>query len=345
MHRFNIFSASAGVPDPAAADGGAGTKQDSLAASAAGAADPASLGWEYEAAEGGHAIKIQAMGVRKTFVSRGNGRNGRNGASHGTEALGGLDLTISRGEFHVILGPSGCGKSTFLDLVAGLTKPTEGSILIDGKPITGPGPDRAVVFQQYALLPWKTARGNVEFALENLEPDQKKRTETASRYLDLVGLKDFYDHYPFELSGGMKQRVAIARALAIGPDILLMDEPFAAVDAQTREILQRDLLQISLETGKTVLFITHSIDEAVFLADNVSVMTARPGTIKSVVPVPLTREERLSDDVKVSDGFIKTRHHLWELLKEEAVKAQGLTRDEPAKAKTGSSSTSASVSG
>ncbi|MDR2845938.1 MAG: ABC transporter ATP-binding protein [Candidatus Methanoplasma sp.] len=262
-------------------------------------------------------IKIEAIDVRKTFTVRGSGKKSKNLT---TDALGGLNLSIARGEFHVILGPSGCGKSTFLDLVAGLTTVTDGTILIDGKPVTGPGLDRAMVFQQYALLPWKTALNNVLFALENVEKNSQKRKDIATHYLDLVGLKDFYKHYPFELSGGMKQRVAIARALAIGPDVLLMDEPFAAVDALTREFLQRDLLRIAYDTGKTVLFITHSIDEAVFLADRVSVMTARPGVIREIVPVPLTRKERLSDDVKSSEIYIGIRQKLWELMKDEAAR-------------------------
>ncbi|MDR3206642.1 MAG: ABC transporter ATP-binding protein [Candidatus Methanoplasma sp.] len=269
--------------------------------------------------EGGGDVKIEAIDVWKTFSARGGKK--KKGNSLSTEALGGLNLSISRGEFHVIIGPSGCGKSTFLDLVAGLTTATEGTVLIDGKPVAGPGLDRATVFQQYALLPWKTALGNVEFALENLVKDSKERRKIAAEYLDLVGLKDFYGHHPFELSGGMKQRVAIARALAVGPDVLLMDEPFAAVDALTREILQHDLLRITQESGKTVLFITHSIDEAVFLADRVSVMTARPGVIKEIVPVPLTRSERLSDDIKASDAYVSTRHKLWELLNKEAAAA------------------------
>jgi NitT/TauT family transport system ATP-binding protein len=272
----------------------------------------------YEAGEGVADIKIEAIDVKKVFPARKSGK--RSDKSQSTDALGGLSLSISRGEFHVILGPSGCGKSTFLDLVAGLTTVTEGTLLIDGKPITGPGLDRAMVFQQYALLPWKTALDNVLFALENVEKNSQKRTEIATHYLDLVGLKDFYKHYPFELSGGMKQRVAIARALAIGPDVLLMDEPFAAVDALTREFLQRDLLRIAYDTGKTVLFITHSIDEAVFLADRVSVMTVRPGTIREIVPVPLTRKKRLSDDVKSSETYISIRQKLWELMKDEASK-------------------------
>jgi NitT/TauT family transport system ATP-binding protein len=266
--------------------------------------------------------KIEAVGVKKVFTARGEGKAGRHGERIETLALGGVNLTIGKGEFHVILGPSGCGKSTFLDLVAGLSKLTGGSILIDGQPIAGPGPERAVVFQQYALLPWRTALGNVEFGLENLQPDQEERRKIANEHLSLVGLAGFEDHYPFELSGGMKQRVAIARALAVHPDILLMDEPFAAVDAQTRELLQVDLLRIATETGKTVLFITHSIDEAVFLADRVSVMTARPGTIKSVVQVPLSRTERLDDDVKVSEKYVRTRHELWTLLREEVNRSQ-----------------------
>ena len=266
--------------------------------------------------------KIEAVDVTKSFTSRGNGNTGSGGCHTETQALGGVNLAIPAGEFHVILGPSGCGKSTFLDLVAGLSTPSSGEIRIDGRPVTGPGIDRAVVFQQYALLPWRTALGNVEFGLENIEPDKKERTRIATNFLSLVGLSGFQNHYPHELSGGMKQRVAIARALALHPDILLMDEPFAAVDAQTREILQHDLLRIAMETQKTVLFITHSLDEAVFLADRVSVMTARPGKIKQTVAVPLTRAERLDEDVKISDAYVKTRHYLWTLLKEEVIRSQ-----------------------
>lgn len=269
-------------------------------------------------------IKIDAVNVTKSFVPRGTGNGGGNGRQAKTRALGGVNLTIQKGEFHVILGPSGCGKSTFLDLVAGLSKPDSGEIRIDDRAVTGPGIDRGVVFQQYALLPWRTASGNVTFGLEELKPDKKEREKIAANYLSLVGLDGFQNHYPHELSGGMKQRVAIARAIAIQPEILLMDEPFAAVDAQTRELLQRDLVRIASETQKTVLFITHSLDEAVFLADRVSVMTARPGTVKATVDVPLTREERLDEDVKVADAYVKTRHYLWTLLKEEVMKSQAI---------------------
>jgi NitT/TauT family transport system ATP-binding protein len=221
----------------------------------------------------------------------------------------------------VILGPSGCGKSTFLDIVAGLSKPDEGHIFIDGKEVEGPGLDRGVVFQQDALLPWRTALHNVTFPLE-ANTDKETREQIAKNYLSLMGLTGFEDRYPYELSGGMKQRVAIARAFAIDPEILLMDEPFAAVDAQTREILQNDLLRITEDSHKTVVFITHSIDEAIFLADRVAVMTARPGTIKEIVEIPISKERRFTEDIKSTQDFLEVRHQLWELLKEEVVKSQ-----------------------
>lgn len=263
--------------------------------------------------------KIKADNVKKYFKLRPNGNNG-----NGSEllALGGINLHVNQGEFLAIVGPSGCGKSSFLEIVGGLSKANEGNIYIDGKPVNGPGLDRGIVFQQYALFPWRTALGNVEFGLENQKVQKKERKEIAQKHLSLVGLSGFENHYPYQLSGGMKQRVAIARALAYNPDILLMDEPFGALDAQTREILQKELLRIWEETHKTILFITHSIDEAVFLADRVAIMTARPGTIKEVVDIPISRTARFEDDIKSSSGFVKTRHELWGLLKEEVVKAQ-----------------------
>lgn len=232
-----------------------------------------------------------------------------------------MNLSIEKGEFLVILGPSGCGKSTFLDIIAGLSEPDEGSVSLDGNVIKGPGLDRGVVFQQYALLPWRTALDNVTFALE-ADKDKETREEIAKNYLSLVGLSGFEDRYPYELSGGMKQRVAIARALAIEPEVLLMDEPFAAVDAQTREILQTDLLRITEDTHKTVIFITHSIEEAIFLADRVAVMTSRPGVIKTIIDIPISKEKRFTEDIKSTQEFAKIRHELWELLKEEVVKSQ-----------------------
>ena len=268
-------------------------------------------------------MNIEATNVIKSFKIR-NAETSKKGGVSASKfyALGGVNLNIKAGEFFVILGPSGCGKSTFLDLIGGLTEPDNGEILIDGKPVTGPGLDRAVVFQQSALFPWRTALQNVSFFLEAKKIKKSVREETARKYLSLVGLSGFEDRYPYELSGGMKQRVAIARALAINPEVLLMDEPFAALDAQTREIMQRDLLKIRDQTRKTVIFITHSIDEAVFLADRVAVMSARPGIIKNVVDIPIPRSNRLSNDLKITPEFVETRHKLWELLKEEVFKTQ-----------------------
>lgn len=266
---------------------------------------------------------IEVINLKKTFKIR-NAKNSNKGEASSSKfyALDGVNLNIKAGEFFVILGPSGCGKSTFLDLVGGLTEPDDGEILIDGKPITGPSLDRAIVFQQPALFPWRTSLNNVSFLLEAKGVEKDIREGTARKYLSLVGLAGFEDRYPYELSGGMKQRVAIARALAINPEILLMDEPFAALDAQTREIMQTDLLKIRDQTQKTVLFITHSIDEAVLLADRVAVMTARPGVIKTVIDIPIPRKRRLSNDVKVTPEFVETRHKLWELLREEVTKTQ-----------------------
>lgn len=267
--------------------------------------------------------KIKAENIKKTYKIRSNGNSKSNGnAQKELLALGGINLNINRGEFVSIVGPSGCGKSTFLDLVGGLSKPNEGNIYIDGRPVEGPGLDRGIVFQQYALFPWRTALGNVEFGLENQKVGKKERVEIARKYLSLVGLKGFEDRYPYELSGGMKQRVAIARALAYDPDILLMDEPFGALDAQTRELLQGELLRIWEETHKTVLFITHSIDEAVFLSDRVAIMTARPGFIKNVVDIPVSREARFDDGIRTSSDFINIRQELWGHLKEEVVRSQ-----------------------
>lgn len=268
--------------------------------------------------------KIEAVNVKKVFNVRGNEKKGEP-ENFDFIALDGVNLSINKGEFLVILGPSGCGKSTFLDIIAGLSEPDEGTVYIDGNPIEGPGLDRGVVFQQYALLPWRTALHNVTFSLE-ADFDKETREETARKYLSLVGLTGFEDRYPYELSGGMKQRVAIARALAIEPEVLLMDEPFAAVDAQTREILQTDLLKITEDTNKTVVFITHSIEEAIFLADRVAVMTARPGVIKEIIDVPISKERRITEDVKSSQEFVKLRHQLWELLKEEVIKSQETCR-------------------
>ncbi|MEN3348661.1 MAG: NitT/TauT family transport system ATP-binding protein, partial [Bradyrhizobium sp.] len=199
--------------------------------------------------------------------------------------------------------------------------PTSGRILLDGRPIAGPGRDRGIVFQQYALFPWRTAVQNIEFGLDIAGLKPKQRQDIARHFLDLVGLTGFADRYPHELSGGMKQRVAIARSLAYDPEVLLMDEPFAALDAQTRETLQGELLRIWRATGKTIVFITHGIDEAVVLGQRVAVMTSRPGRIKQLIEIPdALRGE--AEDVRSLPEFGQIRHEVWSLLREEVQKAQ-----------------------
>ena len=204
-------------------------------------------------------------------------------------ALVDIDLTIHEGEFLCLLGPSGCGKSTLLRLAAGLIAPSSGVIRINGRPVTGPGPDRAVVFQDYALFPWMTVRENAEFGLAARGLEPARRQKISSELLRVVGLAEFAEKYPHHLSGGMKQRVSIARALAVDPVLLLMDEPFGALDAQTRYVMQQELLRIWRAYKKTVLFVTHSIEEALFLSDRVLLMTARPGRVKAEIRVEYPR--------------------------------------------------------
>ncbi|MDR2135880.1 MAG: ABC transporter ATP-binding protein [Treponema sp.] len=228
-------------------------------------------------------------------------------------ALDDFSLSIDEGAFVAIVGPSGCGKSTLLDIVAGLVRSRSGEIYIDGKLVTGPALNRGFIMQGYALFPWRTTRRNVEYGLEVKHVARKRRAEIAQQFIELVGLKGFEDRYPNELSGGMRQRVAIARSLAYDPGVLLMDEPFAAVDAQTRETLQDELLLIWEKTGKTILFVTHSIEEAVLLADTVVVMTRRPGRIKKVVDIALPRP-RTAADMRASADYGSIVRRIWELL-------------------------------
>jgi NitT/TauT family transport system ATP-binding protein len=222
-------------------------------------------------------MKIHVRGVSRTFAA----------AGRETPALVDVDLEVAEREFVCLLGPSGCGKSTLLNIVAGFLRPSAGDVLVDGRPVDGPGSDRGVVFQEYVLFPWLTVAGNVEFGLRLKPTSVAERRTTVARYLDLVGLRAHAEKYPVQLSGGMKQRVAIARALANNPEIILMDEPFGALDAQTREVLQDELGRIQRVEHKTVLFVTHSIREAVYLADRVVVMTSAPGRIKQVFPIKL----------------------------------------------------------
>ncbi|MER8751514.1 ABC transporter ATP-binding protein [Mesorhizobium sp. M1050] len=234
--------------------------------------------------------------------------------------LDGVDLSIRKGEFITLVGPSGSGKSVLLDIIGGLTQATGGDVQLDGRRITRPDPKTGYVFQQYALFPWRTAVANIEYALEVRGVAKAERTATAHHLLALFGLAGFEDRFPNQLSGGMQQRVAIARALASNPEVLLMDEPFAALDQQTRELLQGELLRIWGKIKTTVIFVTHSIDEAIFLADRVVVMTARPGTVKEIIDIDLPRPR--DGDIRASAEFNTYRARVWDVLRDEVNKAQ-----------------------
>lgn len=236
-------------------------------------------------------------------------------------AVDGVSLDVRAGEFLSIVGPSGCGKTTFLNAVDGLTRISGGSLTLDGRPITKPGRDRAMVFQQPSLLPWRTVLGNVVYGLELQGRSTEAAIERAHYYIDLVGLRGFAHSYPSELSGGMQQRVNLARALAIDPQMLLLDEPFAALDAQTRELMQAELLRVWAETKKTALFITHDIKEAVYLADRVIVFSARPGRVKQVLDIGLPRPRSLS--VKREQRFLDYEDRIWASIAEEVQAANG----------------------
>jgi NitT/TauT family transport system ATP-binding protein len=238
-----------------------------------------------------------------------------NGRAERVVALHDFDLEVRTGEFLSVLGPSGCGKSTFLSILAGLTEKSGGSLLVDGQPLEGINARQGVVFQGYALFPWRTVLENIEVGLEIRGVGRAERRERAREYLELVGLGGFGARYPHEISGGMKQRVAIARSLVYEPDVLLMDEPFAALDAQTREILQGELLRIWDQRKITIVFITHSLDEAIFLSDRIAVMTHRPGRVKELLEVPLPRP-RLAE-LRNSEDFVHLRQRAWEVLKDE----------------------------
>lgn len=236
-------------------------------------------------------------------------------------AVSDVSIDVAPGEFVSIIGPSGCGKSTLLNALAGFLKPTTGSVRVDGETITRPGADRGMVFQQHSLFPWKTVRENVEFGLKMKGVPRFQRRTAARTLLGLAGLSAFEDHYPERLSGGMKQRVGIVRALATGPRILLLDEPFGALDAQTRSIMQQILTNIWQQLKTSVLFVTHDIDEAIFLSDRVYVMTARPGRIKAEIVVPLARPREPS--ITMSSEFLALRRGLMSLIREESLKAMG----------------------
>ncbi|MET3926619.1 ABC transporter ATP-binding protein [Devosia sp. 2618] len=251
------------------------------------------------------APRILLQGVSKTFKGKKEG--------DGTVALKNVDLAVKDGAFVSLLGPSGCGKTTVLRMVNGLLTPDSGTVTVSGRTPT-PGPEMGFVFQSFRLIPWSTVRGNVEFALVESIPDKAERRERADRYIELVGLRRFADAYPSELSGGMKQRVALARALASEPDILLMDEPFASIDAQTRELMQIELMRLWTVRKSVALFVTHSVDEAILLADQIVLMGPRPGRVLEVIDVGLERP-RWTYDVRAEPRFIELRSYLWDRIR------------------------------
>jgi len=236
------------------------------------------------------------------------------GPSGRTQTLSHVDIEIKAGEFFTVLGPSGCGKTTLLNIVGGFIKARTGSVSVFGEPVSSPGPDRGVIFQSYALFRWLSVLKNVEFALHGRKLSKAERRDAAFQYLDLVGLKDFQHHYPYQLSGGMKQRVAIARALAADPKVLLMDEPLAALDAQMREVLQEELLGIWERTRKTILFITHSVDEAIFLSTRICVMSASPGRTKAFLSNELP-QPRADYRARATVAFQENKERILELIR------------------------------
>lgn len=233
-------------------------------------------------------------------------------------ALNGVNLTIFENEFFSLVGPSGCGKSTLLYILAGLLKPTAGEIFIDGHLILGPSAERGMVFQEWALLPWKSVKGNIELGLRFKKVPKEDREPIIDHFVKLVGLEEFVDKYPHELSGGMKQRVGLARALANNPRVILFDEPFASVDAQTRLTLQEELVKIWNQENKTMIFVTHSVDEAVFLSDRVGIMSCRPGAIKEIVDVKLPRP-RTWKEMQFYGTFIEIKNYVLEKVREEVL--------------------------
>jgi NitT/TauT family transport system ATP-binding protein len=255
---------------------------------------------------GMNAVRLRIENVSKTF-SRKN--------KPSVEALRDINLAIGEGEFVAIVGASGSGKSTLLRIIDGLLPPSEGQVFVDGGRISRPGRDRAMVFQQDALLPWKTVIENVAYGLTLARMPKAQAQKIGQRFIDMAGLRGFEQHYPHQLSGGMRQRVNVARALAVDPKILLLDEPFAALDAQTREIMQAELLSIWQQTRKTVVLITHQIDEAVFLADRVIVFSARPGSVRQEVAIDLPRPRTL--DIKRQPEFVALVDRIWKMIEAE----------------------------
>lgn len=257
---------------------------------------------------------IEIKNLRKVFDGKGES----------VTALNDVNLTIKEGEFWVIVGSSGCGKTTLINTIAGFEKPTDGQILLHGEPVKGIDPRCGMVFQQYALFPWKTVAHNIEFGLKMKGIKKNERKVISQRYIDLVGLQGFERSYPAQLSGGMKQRVSIARSLANDPEIMLMDEPFAALDAMTRQVMQEELMRIYRESHKTILFITHSIDEALLLSTNIAVMTARPGRIKDTLANDLPWPR--SAEVQLIGRYQELKSSIWDSVQEEVMRSAGLLK-------------------
>ncbi|TDE00707.1 ABC transporter ATP-binding protein [Jiangella asiatica] len=255
--------------------------------------------------------KIVVSGVRKSFQISGD-------AAAVTPALDGIDLTIADGEFVSLLGPSGCGKTTLLRIIAGLTAADDGTVEVNGTPVDGPGRDRAMVFQAFGLLPWRTVAQNVAFPLKIRKLSGTEIDERTDRYLRLVNLERFKDRYPHQLSGGMQQRVGLARALAVDPEVLLMDEPFGAIDAQQRELMQEELLRIWAATGKTIVLVTHDLDEAVYLSDRVVLLSPHPGRVRTVVDVGLP-QPRWEYDARSHERFVEVRREIWSVLRKDVL--------------------------
>jgi NitT/TauT family transport system ATP-binding protein len=258
-------------------------------------------------------VKIAMRGLVIDYVDESRGAKHR--------AVAGLDLEVMANEFLCVVGPSGCGKSTLISAISGFLKPAAGTLVMDGRPIAGPGADRGVVFQEYALLPWKKVIDNVALGLKFRGVPLAERHEVARRYLRLTNLTDAAEKYPHELSGGMKQRAAVARTLANEPEVMLMDEPFAAIDAQTRMTLQEELLRIWQRAKVTVLFVTHSVEEAVFLADRVAVLSAGPGRVKAVVPVDIPRERRSWATLAGDADYARLRDEVHRLVRGSGIEA------------------------
>ena len=252
--------------------------------------------------------KLAVKHVSKVYTS---GKESRE-----VEALAGIDIEVNEGEFFSLVGPSGCGKSTLLYIIGGFIPSTEGKILVDGREVTSPGVDRGIVFQEFALFPWKTVIENILYGLEQKKIAREERLAIARKYVEMTSLRGMENLYPKELSGGMKQRVAMARTLAYDPDILLMDEPFGALDAQTRVFMQDELLRIWERTRKTVLFVTHSIEEAVHLSDRVAIFSHRPGRIREILPIDIPRP-RIREEEVSRRQYIKLVQYLWKAVEKE----------------------------